>query len=42
MKKSILSFNSKTQEFALNLPEFDKLNFRKMSQELFDKAASSH
>ena len=40
MNETVLNFDSVAQEFYINQPKFDKLNFRKMSQELFDKDCS--
>ena len=40
MNETVLNFDSATQEFYINQLEFDKLNFREMSQELFDKDCS--
>ncbi len=40
MNETILNFNSDKQEFYINHSKFDKLNFREMSQELFND--SSH
>ncbi len=40
MSETILNFDSATQEFYINKIAFDKLNFREMSQELFDKKHS--
>ena len=40
MNETILNFNSDKQEFYINHSKFDKLNFREMSQELFNN--SSH
>ena len=37
MNDTLLNFDSVAQEFYINQPKFDKLNFREMSQELFDK-----
>ncbi len=40
MNETILNFNSDKQEFYINHSKFDKLNFREISQELFND--SSH
>ena len=40
MNETVLNFDSAIQEFYINQLEFDKLNFREMSQELFDKDCS--
>ena len=40
MNETILNFNSDKQEFYINYSKFDKLNFREMSQELFNKDSS--
>ena len=40
MSETILNFNPNEQEFYINHSKFDKLNFREMSQELFNN--SSH
>jgi hypothetical protein len=40
MNEIVLNFDSVTQEFYVNQLEFDKLNFREISQELFDKDCS--
>jgi len=40
MNETVLNFDSEKQEFYINHPKFDKLNFREMSQELFNKDSS--
>ena len=40
MNETVLNFDSATQEFYINQLEFDKLNFREMSQELFNENSS--
>ena len=40
MNDTLLNFDSVAQEFYINQPKFDKLNFREMSQELFNKDSS--
>ena len=40
MNETILNFNSENQEFYINHSKFDQLNFREMSQDLFNKDSS--
>ena len=40
MNETFLNFDPEKQEFYINHSKFDKLNFREMSQELFNEGSS--